>query len=59
MHSEITGGSPNNFFVGMASGAASGIVGSMVANPFYIAKTRLQSYSPHMPVGHQHSYNGN
>lgn len=45
-------------FVGAVAGAMSGIIGSTLANPFYIAKTRLQSYSPAFPVGHQHEYAG-
>lgn len=32
--------------------------GSIVANPFFIAKTRMQSYSEANPVGHQHNYRG-
>lgn len=36
----------------------SGVIGSLIANPFYIAKTRLQSFSPQLPVGYQHKYNG-
>lgn len=67
--SSITGLANTNMLVGMISGdekgifsykigSFSGIVGSMLANPFYIAKTRIQSYSPQLPVGHQHNYQG-
>ena len=38
------------------SGAASGILGAMAGSPFFLVKTRLQSYSPFLPVGTQHTY---
>ncbi|RPA85780.1 mitochondrial carrier [Ascobolus immersus RN42] len=44
--------------INVVSGAASGIIGAMIASPFFLVKTRLQSYSPFLPVGTQHHYNG-
>ncbi|KAJ3328767.1 Mitochondrial oxaloacetate carrier protein [Blyttiomyces sp. JEL0837] len=40
----------------VGSGALSGILGACIASPLYLIKTRMQSYSPHLAVGHQHSY---
>ncbi|KAK3374947.1 mitochondrial carrier domain-containing protein [Podospora didyma] len=42
--------------VNMFCGAASGILGAMAGSPFFLAKTRLQSFSPFLPVGTQHQY---
>jgi solute carrier family 25 protein 34/35 len=56
--SYYTGFNRNGWFVGLSSGATTGILGSIVANPFFIAKTRMQSYSKANPVGHQHNYRG-
>ncbi len=42
--------------VNVFSGAASGILGAAVGSPFFLVKTRLQSYSPFLPVGTQHKY---
>lgn len=43
--------------VNIFSGAASGILGAAAGSPFFLVKTRLQSYSPFLPVGTQHQYN--
>ena len=43
---------PINIF----SGATSGILGAAAGSPFFLVKTRLQSYSPFLPVGTQHKY---
>lgn len=43
---------PINIF----SGAASGVIGAAAGSPFFLVKTRLQSYSPFLPVGTQHHY---
>ncbi|KAF2723693.1 mitochondrial carrier [Polychaeton citri CBS 116435] len=43
---------PINIF----AGAASGILGAAAGSPFFLVKTRLQSYSPFLPVGTQHQY---
>lgn len=45
-----------SFGVNIFSGAASGIMGAVAGSPFFLVKTRLQSYSPFLPVGTQHSY---
>ncbi|KAK6432025.1 Mitochondrial oxaloacetate carrier protein [Oleoguttula sp. CCFEE 5521] len=42
--------------INIASGAASGILGAAAGSPFFLIKTRLQSYSPFLPVGTQHLY---
>ena len=43
---------PINIF----SGATSGILGAAAGSPFFLVKTRLQSFSPSLPVGTQHGY---
>lgn len=43
---------PINIFCG----AASGVIGAAAGSPFFLVKTRLQSYSPFLPVGTQHQY---
>ena len=42
--------------INVFSGAASGILGAAAGSPFFLVKTRLQSYSPFLPVGTQHQY---
>lgn len=42
--------------VNIFSGAASGILGAAAGSPFFLVKTRLQSFSPSLPVGTQHMY---
>jgi len=42
--------------VNIVSGATSGILGAAAGSPFFLVKTRLQSYSPFLPVGTQHHY---
>jgi solute carrier family 25, member 34/35 len=42
--------------VNIFSGAGSGILGAAAGSPFFLVKTRLQSYSPTAPVGTQHTY---
>lgn len=44
--------------INMFCGAASGIIGAAAGSPFFLVKTRLQSYSPFLPVGTQHNYRG-
>jgi len=57
--SRLSGFSRENPAVGLVSAVCCGVIGSAIANPFYIAKTRLQSFSPHAAVGmHQHRYTG-
>lgn len=42
--------------VNLCSGAASGAMGAIVGSPLFLVKTRLQSYSPFLPVGTQYKY---
>ncbi|GAM43083.1 hypothetical protein TCE0_044f17609 [Talaromyces pinophilus] len=42
--------------INVFSGASSGILGAAAGSPFFLVKTRLQSYSPFLPVGTQHKY---
>ena len=42
--------------VNIFSGAASGILGAAAGSPFFLVKTRLQSFSHSLPVGTQHKY---
>lgn len=42
--------------INIFSGAASGILGAAAGSPFFLVKTRLQSFSPAAPVGTQHQY---
>ncbi len=42
--------------INIFSGAASGILGGAAGSPFFLVKTRLQSFSPSLPVGTQHGY---
>ncbi|KAK4988256.1 Mitochondrial oxaloacetate carrier protein [Elasticomyces elasticus] len=45
-----------NLPINIVSGATSGILGAAAGSPFFLVKTRLQSYSPFLPVGTQHHY---
>lgn len=47
-----------SFGINILSGASSGVLGAAVGSPFFLIKTRLQSYSPFLPVGTQHQYHG-
>ena len=38
------------------SGLAAGVIGAALGSPFFLVKTRLQSFSPVNPVGFQHQY---
>lgn len=42
--------------INLFSGASSGALGAILGSPFFLVKTRLQSYSPFLPVGTQHTY---
>jgi solute carrier family 25 protein 34/35 len=42
--------------INIFSGAASGILGAAAGSPFFLVKTRLQSFSTSAPVGTQHPY---
>ncbi|KAH9430884.1 hypothetical protein MCOR02_008207 [Pyricularia oryzae] len=45
-----------NLGINIFCGASSGIIGAAAGSPFFLVKTRLQSYSPFLPVGTQHEY---
>ncbi|KAI1500512.1 mitochondrial carrier [Biscogniauxia marginata] len=45
-----------NLGINMFCGASSGIIGAAAGSPFFLVKTRLQSFSPFLPVGTQHRY---
>ncbi|CAD6584254.1 MAG: Mitochondrial oxaloacetate carrier protein [Alectoria sarmentosa] len=45
-----------SFGINVFTGAASGMLGAAAGSPFFLVKTRLQSYSPFLPVGTQHGY---
>ncbi|KAL2018926.1 hypothetical protein VTK56DRAFT_10293 [Thermocarpiscus australiensis] len=49
-------GGTQSLGINMFCGAASGVLGAAAGSPFFLAKTRLQSYSPFLPVGTQHRY---
>lgn len=51
-------GKIQSFGINIFSGAASGIIGAAAGSPFFLVKTRLQSFSPFLPVGTQHTYKG-
>ncbi|KAF5877345.1 putative mitochondrial oxaloacetate transport protein [Botrytis fragariae] len=42
--------------INIFSGATSGVLGAAAGSPFFLVKTRLQSFSPQAPVGTQHGY---
>ena len=42
--------------VNIFCGATSGMLGAAAGSPFFLVKTRLQSFSPFLPVGTQHGY---
>lgn len=44
--------------VNVFAGASSGIMGAIAGSPFYLIKTRMQSYSPVFKVGAQTHYTG-
>ncbi|CAG8725027.1 7042_t:CDS:2 [Dentiscutata erythropus] len=50
------GASSTSLPISIVSGGLSGIIGAFVGSPFYLVKTRMQSFSTHMAVGHQHNY---
>lgn len=48
------------FLRNVLAGATAGMIGGVVASPFFLVKTRIQAYSPNpqFAVGVQHKYNG-
>lgn len=51
-------GTTQNLGINMFCGAGSGVIGAAAGSPFFLVKTRLQSFSPFRPVGTQHQYRG-
>lgn len=51
-----TAATTQNLPINIFAGAASGILGAAAGSPFFLIKTRLQSFSAKMPVGTQHRY---
>ncbi|KAL1880494.1 hypothetical protein VTK73DRAFT_5881 [Phialemonium thermophilum] len=49
-------GKTQSLGINMFCGATSGILGAAAGSPFFLVKTRLQSFSPFLPVGTQHKY---
>ncbi|KAJ1335388.1 solute carrier family 25 member 34/35 [Microdochium nivale] len=49
-------GTKQSMGINMFSGASSGIIGAAAGSPFFLVKTRLQSFSSLLPVGTQHQY---
>jgi solute carrier family 25 protein 34/35 len=49
-------GKTQSLGINMVCGAASGVIGAAAGSPFFLIKTRLQSFSPFLPVGTQHNY---
>ncbi|KAI9228193.1 MAG: mitochondrial carrier domain-containing protein [Piptocephalis tieghemiana] len=49
---------PGSFPLRVLAGASAGVVGALVGSPLFLIKTRLQAYSPTLPVGVQHHYHG-
>ncbi|KAF5021663.1 hypothetical protein F66182_6283 [Fusarium sp. NRRL 66182] len=47
-----------NLGINMLCGAGSGVIGAAAGSPFFLVKTRLQSFSTFRPVGTQHHYRG-
>ncbi|KAK9772661.1 putative Mitochondrial carrier domain-containing protein [Seiridium cardinale] len=45
-----------NLGINMFCGASSGIIGAAAGSPFFLVKTRLQSFSKFVAVGTQHEY---
>ncbi|EPQ65141.1 Bgt-831 [Blumeria graminis f. sp. tritici] len=45
-----------NMSINVISGASSGVMGAAVGSPYFLIKTRLQSFSQSSPVGTQHNY---
>ncbi|PVH79828.1 mitochondrial carrier [Cadophora sp. DSE1049] len=45
-----------SFGIGVFSGALSGVIGAVLGSPFFLVKTRMQTYSRVAPMGTQHVY---
>lgn len=55
-HALFSDSTTQSLGVNIFSGATSGILGAAAGSPFFLVKTRLQSFSPSAPVGTQHDY---
>ncbi|KZZ93061.1 Mitochondrial carrier domain protein [Ascosphaera apis ARSEF 7405] len=55
LYSDATRQAP---IINVAAGASSGVIGAAMGSPFFLVKTRLQSFSPFNPVGTQFPYTG-
>ncbi|KAL1921403.1 uncharacterized protein VTP21DRAFT_11119 [Calcarisporiella thermophila] len=57
-YNDLLGNDPtkHHTLVNMLSGASSGLIGAAFGSPLFLVKTRMQSYSQHAGVGHQHYY---
>ncbi|RKP09663.1 mitochondrial carrier domain-containing protein [Thamnocephalis sphaerospora] len=44
--------------VRVVAGGLAGAAGAVLGSPLYLVKTRLQSHSEHIRIGHQHQYRG-
>ncbi|ORY31281.1 mitochondrial carrier domain-containing protein [Naematelia encephala] len=42
----------------LTAGALTGCIGATLGSPLFLVKARIQAYSPALPVGAQHKYNG-
>jgi solute carrier family 25 protein 34/35 len=42
----------------VVAGGTAGAIGALLGSPLFLIKTRLQSYSRQLGVGHQHQYRG-
>lgn len=49
---------PQNLFINVIAGFVSGSAGAVLASPFFLVKTRMQSYSKTGAVGQQTYYSG-
>ncbi|KAI5961100.1 OAC1 [Candida margitis] len=49
---------PQNLFINVVAGFVSGSAGAVLASPFFLVKTRMQSYSKTGAVGQQTYYSG-
>ncbi|KAI5781436.1 mitochondrial carrier domain-containing protein [Geopyxis carbonaria] len=54
----LHGDERQSFGINILAGASSGVLGAAIGSPFFLVKTRLQSFSPFLPVGTQHRYSG-
>jgi len=51
-----TDANKQSFGISVFSGPLSGVIGAMLGSPFFLVKTRMQTYSKVAPMGTQHVY---